>query len=633
MDASQAGAPLDVIFTIVSRNYGAQAATLMESLARAEPDIARVVVTTDGPIAFKDPAIRTIDARDLVPDFAAMCAYYDALELNTAVKPHAFKALLSEPGVTAGAYLDPDIWVYRPLDLVREGLARAPLALTPHTTRPLLGQASPNDQTILQAGAYNLGFAAARSEPQIMALLDWWAEKCRFDCRADFAAGLFTDQKWMDMAPGFVSDLALLRSPSLNLAYWNLEGREVAGSAGGWSVDGEPLGFFHFSGFDPSRPDLLSKHQDRVKVIPGSPLATLLKDYAAALLRNGHTEASAIPYAHNLFPSGRPVDKAMRRRMLDAARAGEPFGGGLTPQAEAFVSLAPGEAVREPLAPMEGPWLSSSVELARWLAASPADTALAAMFAARRDLRERFGADEDGLKAWLLGPESLAGRFSARLARPETFADSALALRAARHVTGETSDARLAFAAYGLAQRADWPRSVAASLRSGFDAPVRELAKGHPFPRLFLSIWESRGDLQRLFPLGGFPQRFSYLRWLIGGGLAEYGIDVAALPATSHPIFELARMTVRREPSAERRQPAAGAINTLLVLERWTPGAAGGEALVFDASASRFRTPDGGPASAPARVEKLIFRTAPGLIPADAIALLSQGVAWGSASS
>ena len=69
--------------------------------------------------------------------------------------------LLAEEGVSAGAYLDPDIWVYRPLDMVREGLARAPLALTPHTTRPLLGQANPNDHVILTSGAYNLGFMAA----------------------------------------------------------------------------------------------------------------------------------------------------------------------------------------------------------------------------------------------------------------------------------------------------------------------------------------------------------------------------------------------------------------------------------------------------------------------------------------
>lgn len=627
---------MDVIFTIVSRNYAAQAASLMESLAKAEPNARRVVVTTDGPIAFKDPAIRVLDAAYLVPDFPAMCAYYDALELNTAVKPHAFKALLAEEGVATGAYLDPDIWVYRPLDAVREGLARAPLALTPHTTRPLRGEASPNDHVILQSGSFNLGFMAARAEPQIFDLLDWWAEKLRFDCRVDFASGLFTDQKWMDLAPGFVSDLAILRTPTLNLAYWNLEGREVAKGAQGWSVDGQPLAFFHFSGFDPARPDLLSKHQDRVRLIPGSPLAALVADYAAALLRNGHAEASAVPYGHRAFPSGELVDRDVRRRMLAAARAGEDFGGGLTQAAEAWAAIRPGQVIREPKgAAPEGPWLASSAELAAWLLRSDEAPAIAALTAARRDLRDRFATDPVGLLAWLLGPESLEGRFSARLARPDVFANTELPIRAARQVAGDLSESKLRFAAFGLAHRAEWPRSVATALRAGYEVPVRDLARGMPFPQLFLSIWESRGDLQRLFPLTSFKGRFAFLRWLIGGGLAEYGVDLAALPATvdSHPVFELARLSVRREPPPAGRPPAAGAVNTLLVAERWTPEAAGGDALVYDAGAGRFRTPEGGPAGPPAKVDKLVFRTAPGLIPADAIALLSQGVTWSSASA
>ncbi|HEY9235600.1 MAG TPA: hypothetical protein VIP08_11265, partial [Phenylobacterium sp.] len=439
---------MDVIFTIVSRNYAGQAASLMESLAAAEPNAQRVVVTTDGPIAFKDPGVRTIDAASLVPGFALMCAYYDALELNTAVKPFVFKALLSEPGVTAGVYLDPDIWVYRPLEPVREGLARAPLVLTPHITRPLRGEANPNDHVILTSGSYNLGFMAARAEAEIFDLLDWWAEKLRYDCRVDMASGLFTDQKWMDLAPGLVSDLALLRTPALNLAYWNLEGREVAKGAGGWAVDGQPLVFFHFSGFDPTRPDLLSKHQDRIKVQAGSALAAVLSEYADALLRNGHEEASSVPYAHRAFPSGQLVSKEVRRRMLAAARAGEDFGGGLTPAAEAWASIQPGQVIRSPegQAP-EGPWLSSSMELVDWLTGAPAAPAIEALKVARRDLRDRFANDETGLKAWLLGPESIEGRFSARLAPPEAFADPALPLRAARQVAGDLSETKLRFAA------------------------------------------------------------------------------------------------------------------------------------------------------------------------------------------
>nr|QQZ49927.1 hypothetical protein JKL49_25025 [Phenylobacterium glaciei] len=429
---------MDVVFTIVSRNYQAQAATLMESLAVAEPGVARVVIATDGPMAFADPGIRVIEAGGIVANFAAMCAYYDALELNTAVKPHAFRALLAEAGVGSVVYLDPDIFVYRPLAEVREGLARAPLVLTPHMTRPLRGAANPNDHVILTSGSYNLGFMAVRNEPQIETLLEWWAEKLEFDCRVDFAAGLFTDQKWIDLAPGLVSDLALLRTPALNLAYWNLEGRELTRDGDSWRVDGESLGFFHFSGFDPARPELLSKHQDRIKILAGSALADLLKDYAADLLRNGHAQAKATPYGHRAFPSGRLIMPDQRRRMLAAARGGEDFGGGLTAAAETWLLAPRGGPVRQPVGAPDGPWLAASDALAPWLTAKP-DLAINAMRAARKDLRDRFTTDPIGLRAWLLGPEALAGRFDARLLAG---VGADIVGRAVGYALGETPDLR-----------------------------------------------------------------------------------------------------------------------------------------------------------------------------------------------
>jgi hypothetical protein len=342
--AAHKGIPLDVIFTIVSRNYAAQAATLMQSVAAAEPKARRVVVATDGPIPALEKFAEVIDAATLAAPYAAMSVYYDALELNTAVKPYVFRHFLTASGVRSATYLDPDIFVFRPLDRVRQGLAAAQLVLTPHLTRPLLGSAMPNDHAILQSGSYNLGFCSARAEPKTVELMGWWADRCEFDCRVDLKAGLFTDQRWMDLAPGFVDSLDVVREPVLNLAYWNFEGRSLARGQDGWTVDGQPLQFFHYSGFDPARPDVLSKHQDRVRVTPGSPLAELLADYAAAMLRNGHETSRAVPYAHLRFPSGRPVSHAMRRRALRAARDGKDFSQGLTAAVEAWVDAPDPEA-------------------------------------------------------------------------------------------------------------------------------------------------------------------------------------------------------------------------------------------------------------------------------------------------
>ena len=696
---------MDVIFTIVSRNYAAQAATLMESLAKAEPRARRVVVATDGPIPALEKLAEVIDAATLDAPYAAMSVYYDALELNTAVKPYVFRKLLSEPGVGSATYLDPDIFVFRPLDGVRQGLAQAQLALTPHLTKPLLGSAMPNDHAILRSGSFNLGFCAARAEPRVIDLMSWWADRCEFDCRVDLQNGLFTDQRWMDLAPGFVDSLAVLRDPGLNLAYWNLEGRTLARGKAGWTVDGEPLQFFHYSGFDPARPDVLSKHQDRVRVVPGSPLAELLADYAAAMLRNGHAASRAIPYAHLKFPSGRLVTGAMRRRALRAARDGKDFSAGLTAAVEAWVDAPDPEAsvpglpdvtrtmdqvwrdvptgfqldheagrvgfhqffaehaatlgadalagsaaqallaawrsgAREPDASVwrEAPWKGPASGVLDWLREPSAEgppRAAKALLAARADLRAKFEGDGAGLIAWCLGAEAAAGRFAPDLL-PQTVIedlarDPAPLLSAARLAEPGANDLKRRLSAgFGVAARAGWPETLTEALRAPFLTPARGLPA--PFIQLFLDIWESRVDVQRLLPLRTGPERFKYLRWLMGGGLAEYGVEFDALPAAVrlHPQTQLARLTVRQ------RQPAARPVAERRVPELWVvegpelAAEAAADRLVYEAAEGRFLGPSG-PAAAPAHAELVRFLTHPDFVPADAVALHARGVRWGRA--
>lgn len=470
---------MDIVFTIVSRNYAAQAAVLMRSLAQAEPDAARVVIAADGPIPELESLAKVIQAADTGAPLAAMSVYYDALELNTAIKPHAFRRLLAEPGVGSVTYLDPDIYVYSPLTPVRTALQQAPLALIPHLTRPLAGEAQPNDLTILTSGGFNLGFMAARREAEIFALLDWWAEKCRFDCRVDFAAGLFTDQKWMDLAPGLVSDLAVLRDPGLDIAYWNLEGRTLSRGAGGWQVNGQPLGFFHFSGFDPESPAALSKHQERIIVPPASPLADLLADYGKALIDNGHRQSRATPYAFATFPSGRPVSAAMRRRALRAAREGHRFDDGLTEAVEAWLDAA------EPLAALHGlPDVTREMDQA-WR-----DDAHASARFDRQHLDDRLAAH-----AWYAS-------------RPQTQPASALA--AAELLERWRGDQR---------EAVDWPQpdlpwtGEARDVATWLTAPATPAATGNPTPRAIAAVMTARADLRTR--LAGAPES-DVFAWLIG---------------------------------------------------------------------------------------------------------------------
>ena len=77
-----------------------------------------------------------------------------------------------------------------------------------------------------------------------------------------------------------------------NVAYWNLASRALAQSNGHVEVNGKPLRFFHYSGFDAGHPHLLSKHQNRVSLADDPVLKSLCDLYAAELrargLRRGH---------------------------------------------------------------------------------------------------------------------------------------------------------------------------------------------------------------------------------------------------------------------------------------------------------------------------------------------------------
>lgn len=545
---------MDVIFTIVSRNYAAQAATLMRSVAAAEPSARRVVIAADGPIPELADIAEVIEAAELGAPVRDMSVYYEALELNTAVKPFVLRTLLGQPGVSRVVYLDPDIEVFRPLTPVWIALAEAPIALTPHTMRPLTTPGSPTNEDLARSGRFNLGFLAVRPDPAVARLIDWWAERCRFDCRVAPEEGVFTDQKWMDQAPDFVPDAAILEHPGLNLAYWNLEGRELTRAADGWRVDGQPLIFFHFSGFDPDRPLNLSKHQNRFRVLVASPMAGLLADYAAAMKANGHAEARACGYRFDRFASGRRVRPAHRRTALAAARSGASFPDGLGQATEAWLDAPdPSQpsvtrvmaalAAEQPAAAY--PWWF--VPNSEALGADRASAAAAAKLAGPADPAERFQGDE--LAAWRIGPMAAAGQFSMScLTDPELerlMASPAILARAAELAETErrpTELRRRLFAAFGLPHRAGWPQRLRQPLQEPYLRP--DPLAGFA---LFRQIWNLRPDLQKLYPLDQALGRFRYRRWLLAGGLAEYGLTIDALPRRiRHSLaMRLARASLR----------------------------------------------------------------------------------------
>lgn len=295
--------------TIVSKNYLAFARTLADSYKRHHPDHDFLVILVDKadglvPLRLDNGAEVVEIAAFQVPDLPQMIYRYSIMELNTAVKPFVLDDLFRRFGYDTLLYIDPDIWVFQPLEAVHTALTRASVVLTPHMRRPCYDDKTPSDTAILQSGTYNLGFIGLKRGATSARLLDWWKTKLFEDCIVDIPNGLFVDQKWIDLVPGFFPNHEVVYHPGYNAAYWNLHERAITRNGDQWRADGQALVFFHFSGYLPYAPDRLSKHQNRHVLNDLPDLKALTSAYAAALHDHGYAQSCRWPYAFATLPNG-----------------------------------------------------------------------------------------------------------------------------------------------------------------------------------------------------------------------------------------------------------------------------------------------------------------------------------------
>ncbi len=326
--------PSLVIFTIIARNYLAHARVLFRSVASHHPEARRVVIIVDDPDGHFNPddeSFETVHSEVLqIPQSRWFHFKYSVLELSTAVKPYAFEWIAENCQANQIIYLDPDIVLFAPLTPLQARLETANLILTPHLTGELDLEGRPNEVSILQAGAYNLGFLAVSCGPESLRFLRWWQHRLFDNCVVDTANGLFVDQKWIDLVPGMYEGVCIERHPGCNVAYWNLPHRNITLQNGAYLVNGVPLLFFHFSGFDPERPQVISKHQDRLRMSDlGLAGERLFKDYAGQLLSAGFAECRRWRYGNSSFANGLPVldiGRPLYKEVQDfASRIDDPF--------------------------------------------------------------------------------------------------------------------------------------------------------------------------------------------------------------------------------------------------------------------------------------------------------------------
>jgi hypothetical protein len=284
-----------IAFTICSNNYFAEAITLGHSIIRHGLQSSSfnifLVDQCHPDINYKNLPFKVIEVDDaIVPDFNRLCTYYNIVELNTAVKPSAFKHLISEnPTEKLFAYFDPDIYIYQ--DVTRwilDEIEANSILITPHVTKPIPLGYNPFESVFLNYGIYNLGFIALNTDDNSKAMLEWWEERTLNLGIDDPSKGLFVDQLWINLVPIFFKGVKISLNEGVNVAYWNINHRSIKTNEGVLEINfNTPLIFFHYSSFDLSL-DKLSKRDYTEYSGDKSVLLEMMSNYKDQLLAHGY---------------------------------------------------------------------------------------------------------------------------------------------------------------------------------------------------------------------------------------------------------------------------------------------------------------------------------------------------------
>jgi len=181
-----------------------------------------------------------------------------------------------------------------------------------------------NEILFLKRGTYNLGFFGVKADETGLKFLKWWHKRLMLYCfdddyellnilEPDGLLGMFTDQKWIDLVPAYFDGYHILKDPGYNVCTWNMTRRHIKRKEdGSYTVNGKPLRFFHFSGFDTG-----GHHNEMQRALNYNDKnreATILSAiYEKQLIENGQKLVEKIPYKYKYYSNGKLISKAERK--------------------------------------------------------------------------------------------------------------------------------------------------------------------------------------------------------------------------------------------------------------------------------------------------------------------------------
>lgn len=314
---------MNIAYTVVSLNYLPFARALGDSFLRHNPGYQFCI----GLLERKSVKVEPRDGEQIVyvedlqiPEFEAMNRQYSIFELSCALKPFYADYFFTRHQAEHVIYLDSDILVFGKFRMFEQH-PDAEVFLTPH----LLGsdgRLDVHELHMLAGGIFNGGFTAYRRGTQSMDFLSWWKARLAEYCYQG-KKGLFVDQLWLNLVPGYFDKTEVIMNPGYNVAYWNLAGRVISPKGEGFLVNNEfDLMFFHYSGYKLAEPERVSVYQDALTFANRPDIRPLFELYVRDLKANEFDRYAPMKCSLGDASRNRPSYKDERNPLLRAVKKG-----------------------------------------------------------------------------------------------------------------------------------------------------------------------------------------------------------------------------------------------------------------------------------------------------------------------
>ncbi len=294
-----------LVFTVCTNSHLAKAKSMADSFVSFNPDFQVIIGVTDVltsavNIDFFLPH-KLLEIKDIgILDLGWLIDRYNPLELSCLGKPYfAAYFLETNPELTHLYYFDSDMCFYNSIHSIEQSLDNSSIVISPHFFEDLPNGGLPMMRGFLNSGLYNGGFFAIKRSTEALSFIDWWKKRVHSEGFKNFTDGMFVDQLWLNFVPLLFKNVLIDPNLGHNVGYWNMHERSVQFIDNQYIVNQKwPLVFFHFSGFNPNQPAVISVHQDRYDLKDFPALKTIFSDYAKSIIQNNHAHYSTLPNAY-----------------------------------------------------------------------------------------------------------------------------------------------------------------------------------------------------------------------------------------------------------------------------------------------------------------------------------------------